>query len=198
MGRETPLGEDGRRRCFGNGPGKAFYAAYHDEEWGVPVRDDRRLFEMLLLEGAQAGLSWETVLAKREGYRALFEGFDPERVARMDDAALESALLDARIVRHRAKVYGARTNARAFLDLAGTHPDGFSGWLWDHVDGVPVVNRPETLDDVPAATPLSERVSRSLVRAGMTFVGPVIVQAYLQGVGLVDDHVADCWKRAGG
>ena len=196
MARETPVGEDGRRRCFGTG--RALYARYHDEEWGVPVRDDRRLFETLLLESAQAGLSWETVLGKREGYRALFEGFDPARVARMGDRALESALADPRIVRHRGKVFGARTNARAFLAIAATHPGGFAGWLWDHVDGEPVRGAWATLDDVPARTPLSETVSGSLKRAGMTFVGPVIVQAWLQGVGVLDDHVADCWKRAAG
>lgn len=195
MTRETPVGEDGRRRCFGNGAGKGFYAEYHDHEWGVPVHDDRHLFEMLLLESAQAGLSWETILRKREGYRARFEGFDPERVARMSDAALEAALLDPGIVRHRQKVFGARTNARAYLDIAGTHPDGFAGWLWDHVDGTPTVNAWATLDDVPVTTPLSDALSKALKRAGMTFVGSTTVQAWVQGVGLVDDHVADCWKR---
>ena len=198
MPRETPLGEDGRRRCFGTGPNRAFYAEYHDREWGVPVRDDRHLFEMLLLEGAQAGLSWETVLRKREGYRRVFAGFDPERVARMDDAALEAALADPGIVRHRQKVRSARTNAGAFLDLAAAHPGGFAGWLWDHVDGEPVVNAWATLDDVPVTTPLSDRISAALKRAGMGFVGSTTVQAWIQGVGLVDDHVADCWVRAGG
>ena len=197
MARETPLGEDGRRRCFGNGPGKRFYADYHDREWGVPVRDDRRLFEALVLETAQAGLSWETVLRKREGYRALFEGFDPERVARMDDAALEAALADPRIVRHRAKVFAARANARAFLELAASHAGGFAGWLWDHVDGVPVVNAWATLDEVPARTPLGDALARRLKAAGMAFVGPTTAYAWIQGVGLVDDHVADCWVRAG-
>ena len=163
----------------------------------MPVRDDYRLFEMLLLESAQAGLAWETVLAKREGYRALFEGFDPERVARLDDAALEAALLDPRIVRHRGKVFGARTNARAFLAIAASHPGGFAGWLWDRVDGEPIVNAWASLDEVPTTTALGDALSKALKRAGMTFVGPTTVYAWIQGVGLVDDHVADCWVRAG-
>lgn len=194
--RETPLGADGRRRCFGNGANRAHCAEYHDREWGVPVRDDRTLFELLLLESAQAGLSWETILRKREGYRAVFEGFDPARVARMSDASLDAAAADARIVRHRGKVHAARANARAFLDLAEAH-GGFAAWLWGHVDGVPTVNAWRSLDDVPVTTPLSDTISRALKRAGMSFVGSTTVQAYVQGVGLVDDHVADCWKRAG-
>ncbi len=193
---DTPIGADGRRRCFGNGANKAFYAAYHDDEWGVPVRDDAALFEMLVLETAQAGLSWETVLRKREGYRTVFEGFDPERVARMSDAALDAAATDARIVRHRQKVYSARTNARVFLDIASAH-DGFGRWLWAHVNGVPVRNEWHRLADVPVTTPLSDALSRELKRAGMSFVGSTTLQAYAQGVGLVDDHVSDCWKRTG-
>ena len=150
------------------------------------ARSSRRL----LLENAQAGLSWETVLAKREGYRAVFEGFDPERVARMSDASLEAALADPRIVRHRQKVRAARANARVFLGIADAHPGGFAGWLWDHVDGAPVVNAWATLDDVPVTTPLSDAISKTLKRAGMSFVGSTTVQAWVQGVGLVDDHVA--------
>ena len=198
MPRETPVGEDGRGRCFGAGPNEGFYADYHDDEWGVPVRDDRALFETLLLEGAQAGLSWKTILRKREGYRSVFAGFDPERVARMDDAALEAAVRDPRIVRHRQKVWSARTNARAFLEIAGAHPGGFAGWLWEHVDGEPTIGAWATLDDVPVTTPLSDRISKALRKAGMGFVGSTTVQAWVQGVGLVDDHVADCWVRTEG
>jgi len=189
-------GEDGRRRCFGNGPGKAFYAHYHDTEWAVPVHDDRVLFETLILEGAQAGLSWETVLRKRSGYRALFRGLDPVRVARLRDATLERILLDARIVRHRRKVFSARTNAHAFLELQAAH-GSFANWLWAFVDGEPIVNHWRHAREVPVSTPLGDTVSRELKAHGMSFVGSTIVYAWLQGVGVVDDHLSDCWCRTG-
>lgn len=191
-----PIGEDGRPRCFGNAPGKAFYAAYHDEEWGVPVHDDRLLFETLTLEGAQAGLSWETVLKKRQGYLALFKGLQPERVARLRDSTLERILLDARIVRHRQKVFSTRANARVFLDMQAEH-GRFADWLWRHVDGTPIVGQYRTLADVPVRTPLSDEISAALKTRGMSFVGSTIVQAWLQGIGVLDDHVDDCWKRCG-
>ena len=189
-------GTDGRRRCFGNGDGKAFYAEYHDTEWAVPVHDDRILFEMLILEGAQAGLSWETVLKKRAGYHALFRDFDPIRVARMTDKALEKALLDPRIVRHRQKVYATRTNARVFLSIQKEF-GCFSDYLWAFVEDQPIVNHWARFQDVPARTEISDALSKDLKKRGMSFVGSTICYAYMQGVGLVDDHLADCWIRTG-
>lgn len=164
---------------------------YHDTEWGVPSRDDRYLFELLVLEGAQAGLSWSTILAKRAHYRAVLDGFDPERVVAYDEARLEALLVDPGIVRNRLKVYGLVRNARAFLDVRAEWGD-FAGYLWDWVDGRPVVTRRRPDDGLPATTALSERVSKDLKRRGFTFVGPTIVYAYLQAVGVVDDHVAGC------
>jgi DNA-3-methyladenine glycosylase I len=164
---------------------------YHDAEWGVPSHDDRYLFELLVLEGAQAGLSWSTVLAKREHYRAVLDGFDPERVVGYDEDRLEALLVDPGIVRNRLKIYGTVRNARAFLDVR----DGFgsfASYLWDWVDGRPVVTRRPADVGLPATSELSERLSKDLKRRGFTFVGPTIVHAYLQAVGVVDDHVAGC------
>ncbi|MBK7293816.1 MAG: DNA-3-methyladenine glycosylase I [Geothrix sp.] len=170
------------------------YVAYHDDEWGVPQHDDRRLFEKLILEGAQAGLSWITVLRKREAYRQAFHGFDPEKVAAMGDAELETILQDPGIVRNRLKVFSARKNAQAFL--AVQHEFGsFDAFLWSFVGGRPKVNHPKTLADVPAVTPEAEALSRALKKRGFTFVGPTIMYAYMQSMGLVDDHLATCWKR---
>ena len=181
-------------RCFGSRSEP--YARYHDEEWGVPVRDDRALFELLILEGAHAGLSWETVLRKRDGYRARFHGFDVARVAAMTDADLAGALADPGIVRHRGKVAATRANARAFLEMRAEH-GSFSDWLWGHVDGVPVDTAWPARGDVPATTPLGGEVSRALKVRGMSFVGPAIAYAYLQAVGVVRDHWAGCWVRGG-
>lgn len=182
---------DDKPRCFGSQ--NALYAAYHDAEWGVPVHDDRLLFEMLILEGAHAGLSWETVLRKREGYRAQFFDFDVERVARMTDAEIEAALQNPEIVRHRQKVVSTRGNARVFKDIvanAGT----FSDWLWGWVDGTPIKGNWATTADIPAKTPLAEALSKDLMARGMRFVGPTIIYAYMQAVGLVDDHARTCWR----
>jgi len=165
--------------------------AYHDTEWGVPSHDDRHLFELLVLEGAQAGLSWSTVLAKRERYRAVLDGFDPARIVAYDEAKLAALLADPGIVRNRLKIRGTVRNARAFLDVQ----DGFGSfdaYLWQWVDGTPVVHRRAPTDGLPATTELSDRISRDLKRRGFTFVGPTIVYAYLQAVGVVDDHVAGC------
>ena len=170
------------------------YVAYHDDEWGVPQHDDRRLFEKLILEGAQAGLSWITVLRTREAYRQAFHGFDPEKVAAMGDAELETILQDPGIVRNRLKVFSARKNAQAFL--AVQHEFGsFDAFLWSFVGGRPKVNHPKTLADVPAVTPEAEALSRALKKRGFPFVGPTIMYAYMQSMGLVDDHLATCWKR---
>lgn len=172
------------------------YVAYHDEEWGVPVHDDRRLFEKLVLEGAQAGLSWITILRKREAYRRLFHGFDVSRVAAMTDAELEAVLRDPGIVRNRLKVFGARKNARAFLAVQAEF-GSFDAFLWSFVGGQTLVHHPEQLADIPAVSPEAEALSRALKKRGFTFVGPTIMYAYLQSMGLVDDHVATCWKRTG-
>jgi len=172
------------------------YVAYHDGEWGVPQHDDRRLFEKLVLEGAQAGLSWITVLRKREAYREAFLGFDPGRVAAMTDADLETVLQNPGIVRNRLKVFSARENGRAVLAVQREF-GSFDTYLWSFVGGVPKVNHPRTLAEVPAVTPEAEALSRALRKRGFKFVGPTIMYAYMQSLGLVDDHVATCWKRAG-
>jgi DNA-3-methyladenine glycosylase I len=172
--------------------------AYHDEEWGVPSHDDRHLFEMLVLEGAQAGLSWSTILNKREAYRRAFDEFDVARIARYRERKIATLLADAGIVRNRLKVRGTVTNARAFLAVAGEWGT-FDAYLWSWVDGAPVVNRPRSTADIPARTELSDRLGKDLKRRGFTFVGSTIVYAYLQPVGVVDDHVVGCpWKRHGG
>jgi DNA-3-methyladenine glycosylase I len=170
------------------------YVRYHDEEWGVPVHDDHRLFEMLVLEGAQAGLSWRTILGKRDRYREVFDGFDPEHVARFTPADVERLLADPGIVRNRLKVAGAVKTARAVLDLAARH-GSLDAFLWDFVDGVPIVNQWPDLRSVPARTPVSDAMSRALKTAGATFVGSTICYAFMQAVGLVDDHVTSCWRR---
>ncbi|TCP13855.1 DNA-3-methyladenine glycosylase I [Crenobacter luteus] len=170
------------------------YVAYHDREWGVPSRDDAQLFEMLLLEGAQAGLSWLTILRKREGYRRAFAGFDAARVAAFTADDVERLVADPAIVRHRGKIESTLGNARAFLELQARHGT-FADWLWAFVDGEPIVNRWASLAECPSSTPLSERVSRALKKAGMTFVGPTIVYSYLQAVGVVNDHLVDCHRH---
>jgi DNA-3-methyladenine glycosylase I len=167
------------------------YVAYHDEEWGVPSRDDHHLFEMLILEGAQAGLSWITVLRKREGYRKAFAAFDPAKVARFGPADVERLLADPGIVRNRLKVESAIGNAKAFLALR-KEAGSFSDWLWAFVDGRPVANAFREMREVPAKTLLAERISKELLARGFRFVGPTIVYAYLQAVGLVNDHLVTC------
>ena len=167
------------------------YKAYHDEEWGRPCHDEQRLFEMLLLEGAQAGLSWRTILEKREGYRAIFDGFDARRMARYTDAELEEKLKDARIVRNRLKVFGFRRNAQAYLKLCETE-GSLDAWLWRHVGGKPVLNHWGAHGKVPATTPLSDAISKDLKKRGFTFVGSTIIYAYLQATGVVNDHLTTC------
>jgi len=166
---------------------------YHDEEWGVPLRDDLALFEFLVLEGAQAGLSWSTILNRREGYRRAFEGFDPGRIARYGDEDVRRLLADEGIIRNRLKVHSAIRNARAFLDLQ-QQEGSFSGWIWSFVDNEPIQNEWRTLDEVPASTPLSEQISRELKRRGFNFVGPTIVYAHMQATGMVNDHLVDCFR----
>ena len=181
---------DNKPRCFGSST--ELYAHYHDTEWGVPVHDDRLLFEMLILEGAHAGLSWETILKKRENYRAVFHGFDVARVAAMTDGELAEALQNPGIVRHRQKVPAARRNAQVFLEMQKEF-GSFSDWLWGHVDGVPIKGNWADRSDIPGSTPLSDAISKDLKKRGMSFVGTTIIYAYLQAVGVVDDHFHGCW-----
>ncbi len=181
-------------RCGWAGP-DPLYVAYHDDEWGVPLHDERALFELLILEGAQAGLSWLTILKKRIGYRAAFDNFDAVRIATYDDAKIARLLADPGIVRNRLKVQAAITNARACLALRDAG-GGLDAYLWDFVDGEPITNRWRSLEEVPASTALSDRVSKDLKSRGFKFVGPTIVYAYLQSAGLVNDHVVDCFRHA--
>jgi DNA-3-methyladenine glycosylase I len=168
---------------------------YHDEEWGVPARDDRTLFEFLVLEGAQAGLSWETILRKREGYRSAFAGFDPGRVARFGARDVRRLLADPGIVRNRLKVESAIANARAVLDVRDAH-GSFAGWLWGLVGGAPRTNRWRSLAQVPAETATSRALSKALKQAGFRFVGPTTCYAFMQAVGMVNDHVGGCFRHA--
>ena len=182
---------DDLTRCFGSH--SELYAHYHDTEWGVPVHDDRTLFEMLILEGAHAGLSWETVLKKREGYREVFQGFDIDRVAAMTDFQLYEARQNPAIVRHRQKIESTRKNARIFKEMQEEF-GSFSNWLWGHVDGVPIRGKWASREEIPASTDLSDVISKALKKRGMSFVGTTIIYAYLQAVGVVNDHFQGCWK----
>ena len=168
---------------------------YHDEEWGVPVHDDRTLFEFLILEGAQAGLSWVTILKKRTAYRRAFGNFDPQRVARFPRARVERLLLDPGIVRNRAKIEATIGNARAFLDVRRDH-GSFDTYLWRFVDGKPIETARRSIKDVPAETDLSRALSRDLAKRGFRFVGPTICYAFMQAVGLVNDHLVHCFRRS--
>ncbi len=167
------------------------YIAYHDDEWGIPQHDDRVLFEFLILEGAQAGLSWRTVLEKRAGYRKAFADFDPAKVARYTDAKLEKLLTDPGIVRNRLKVWSTRTNAQAFLKLQQEF-GSFDAYLWGFVGGKPIDNRFRKMGEVPARTELSDRISKDLLKRGFKFVGTTIIYAYLQAMGVVNDHLLTC------
>lgn len=170
------------------------YIRYHDEEWGVPVHDDQKHFEFLILEGAQAGLSWATILQKREGYRKAFAAFDAAKVARFTDAKLEKILLDPGIVRNRLKVFAARTNAQQFLKVQKEF-GSFDRYIWGFVGGKPIVNFPKTLKDVPATTRESDALSKDLIQRGFKFVGSTVMYAHMQACGLVNDHLVDCWRR---
>ncbi len=167
--------------------------AYHDEEWGVPVHDDRLLFEFLILEGAQAGLSWETILRKRSAYREAFDQFDPAKVARYSERRLGSLLKNPGIVRNRLKVASAVTNAKAFLKVQEDF-GSFDQYIWAFVDGKPIRHRWRSMAEVPARTELSDRISRDLKQRGFKFVGSTIVYAFMQAVGLVNDHLVDCFR----
>ena len=171
------------------------YVAYHDEEWGVPVYDDQTLFEFLILEGAQAGLSWSTILNKREGYRRAFDRFDVEKVARYDGVKISTLLNDPGIVRNQLKVGSAVTNAQAFLKIRDEWGD-FSDYIWSFVDGRPIQNSWRSLSEIPAKTPIAEALSKDLKKRGFRFVGPTIVYAHMQATGMVNDHLVDCFRYA--
>lgn len=185
--------QNGLQRC-GWCESSDLYRRYHDEEWGRPLHDERRLFEMLILEGAQAGLSWSTILNKREHYRRAFDGFDAAKIARYTDADHARLMADAGIVRNRLKIEAAITNAQAYLRLCEQH-GSLDAWLWQHVDGRPIVNHWQQLSEVPARTELSDRISKALLKLGFKFVGTTIIYAYLQACGVVDDHIAGCHVR---
>lgn len=168
---------------------------YHDSEWGVPQHDDRMLFEMINLEGAQAGLSWFTILKKRENYKELFVNFEAEAIANFSDGQLETILLDSRIIRNRLKVFGVRKNAIAFLDIKEEF-GSFDKYIWNFVNGKPIVNNWKDMSVVPAQTELSKKMSKDLKKRGVTFVGPTICYAYMQAVGMVNDHSIDCYRHS--
>ena len=182
-----------RGRCAWAGE-DATYVAYHDSEWGVPVYDDQRLFEFLVLEGAQAGLSWITILRKRDAYRKAFAKFDPEKVARFNAKKIEALMQDAGIVRNRLKIESAVKNARAFLKLQD-ELGSFSDYQWRFVDGKPLQNRFATMKQIPARTPVSDAFSKDLKKRGFTFVGSTIMYAHMQAVGMVNDHIDTCFRQ---
>jgi DNA-3-methyladenine glycosylase I len=192
FGEEAPI-DDHIVRCgwAGSDP---LYVAYHDQEWGVPLHDERALFEMLILEGFQAGLSWITILRKRDNFRRAFDRFDPARVAAYDASRIATLLADPGIVRNRAKIEGAVASARAYLDLAA-EPGGAARFLWQFVDGEPILNRRRSLAEVPAETPEARAMSKALKQRGFKFCGPTICYAFMQAVGMVDDHVVDCFRH---
>jgi len=174
--------------------GDSDYMRYHDREWGVPLKNSRKLFEFLILDGAQAGLSWLTILKRREGYRLAFDNFEPEKMARYGKKDITRLLSDERIIRNRLKISSAIENAKAYCKMEETG-ENLSKWLWNWVDGKPVINHWKTLKEIPASTELSEKISRELKKKGFSFVGPTIVYAFLQAAGLVNDHLVDCYRR---
>jgi DNA-3-methyladenine glycosylase I len=183
---------DGRTRCHWPGS-DPLYLAYHDQEWGVPEYDDRALFEKLVLDGFQAGLSWITILRRREAFRKAFDGFRPERIVRYTDKKIETLMNNAEIIRNKAKIVGTVSSAKAYLNLQ--KEGGFSAYLWDFVDGRPIQNDFRTHKDIPAKTDLSEKMSKDLKKRGFVFCGPTIVYAFCQAVGMVNDHVGSCFRH---
>jgi DNA-3-methyladenine glycosylase I len=185
--------DDGRIRCAWAGS-DPLYRAYHDQEWGVPLRDHRRLYEMLVLEGFQAGLSWITILRKRDNFRQAFDNFEPEKVAAYGPEKIAALLADAGIVRNRAKIEGAILSARGWLELMGAD-GGFAGFLWQFVNHTPIVNHPRSMSDVPSESAEARAMSKALKARGFKFVGPTICYAFMQATGMVDDHVVDCFRH---
>ena len=185
---------DGLIRCHWPGV-DPLYVAYHDDEWGVPEFDDRALYEKLVLDGFQAGLSWITILRKRDNFRGAFDGFDPEKIARYPKRKIESLMKDAGIVRNRAKIEGAVLSARGYLEIMERGP-GFANFLWDFLDGKPKQNTFRAHSQIPAETEISRKMSKELVARGFKFVGPTIVYAFMQAVGMVNDHLVSCYRHA--
>jgi len=175
--------------------GSQIYIDYHDNEWGRPVRDDGKLFEMLILEGMQAGLSWITVLKKREAFRKAFDGFDPEVVASYNDEKVQELMANEGIIRNRLKINGAIINAKLFLDVAKKHGT-FAQFLWSYVDNTPIIGNPVRLEDIPATTPISDKLSKDLKKMGFKFVGSTIIYAFMQATGMVNDHTVDCFLHS--
>lgn len=186
------MGKNKKPRCgwAGSDP---LYVDYHDTEWGVPVYDDKRLFEFLILEGAQAGLSWSTILKKRDNYRRAFDNFDPAKIARYKKPKIENLLKDSGIVRNRLKIEAAVSNARAFLEVQ-KESGSFSDFIWSFVDGKPIHNKWKSLREIPAKTEIAEKMSRALKKRGFRFVGPTICYAFMQAVGMVNDHTVSCFR----
>jgi DNA-3-methyladenine glycosylase I len=191
--KSTPTPDDGRMRCAWSGSDPD-YIAYHDHEWGRPVHDDQVLFEFLVLESFQAGLSWLTILKKRENFRRAFAGFDVKKVAKFDEKKIEALLLDEGIIRNRLKVNAAINNAKQFIAIQKEF-GSFDKYIWSFVGGKPVVNHPKTMKDLMPASDISRAITKDMIKRGFKFVGGTIMYAYMQAVGLVDDHVADCWVR---
>lgn len=183
---------DDKKRCFGGELGKEFYAEYHDNEWGIPSHNDQHLFEMLILEGAQAGLSWETVLKKREGYRKAFHQFDPLKVATMTDDELNALCQNPEIIRNRLKIFGTRQNAQAFLTIQ-EECGSFDRYIWAFVEGKPLLHHWPRFENIPTTTAESDALSKDLKKRGMIFVGSTIMYAFMQAVGMVNDHSKECW-----
>ena len=177
-------------RCFGSHSQRS--SDYHDHEWGVPLHEDERLFELLILEGAQAGLNWETVLKKREGYRKAFHDFNPKKVSLMTDKELEQLLQNPSIIRNRLKVFSTRQNAKVFLEIQ-KECGSFDKYIWKYVNFKPIKNQFKALKDLPASTPLSDIISKDLKKRGMKFVGSTIIYAFMQAIGLINDHIESCW-----
>jgi len=182
-----------KKRCEWCNPQNILYCKYHDDDWGVPVHDDRKLFEMLILEGAQAGLSWETVLKKRENYQKAFDNFDPRKVAKYHEEKQAELLKNKGIIRNRLKITSAIKNALVFLDIQKEF-GSFDKYFWDFTDGKPIKNKFKSMSELPAKTELSNTISKDLKKRGMSFVGPTIIYAFMQSVGMVNDHEISCFR----
>jgi len=191
--KDMPTKSKDKIRCPWGGMDEPMYARYHDTEWGVPVRDDWTHFEFLVLEGAQAGLSWYTILRRRDGYRKAFKNFDPQKVARMTDGELEKLVQDPGIIRNRLKIFAARRNARVFLAIQKEF-GSFDKYIWSFVGGKPIVNSCRTINDILVTSPQSDALSKDLKKRGMSFVGSTIIYAHMQATGLVNDHLTTCWR----
>ena len=181
------------KRCYWAEGGDATYIAYHDTEWGVPVHDDQKLFEFIILEGAQAGLSWKTILARRDGYRKAFKNFDPKKIARMNEVDVERLMQDSGIIRNRLKIKSAITNAKLFVDIAEEY-GSFSSYIWNFVGNKPIFNNWKTHSEIPPVTELAIAISKDLKKRGFRFFGPTICYAHMQATGMVNDHTQDCFR----